>query len=100
MKSQIDNPEGFHRRYYIQKVIVVPNPKYNPGSILGLQEPYIEALIEVDEDSEYFILRIDTGGSDIEHIKACRIAVNAYAEAIKHHLPKLSEDLIEKYPLL
>ena len=60
----------------------------------------IEVFAPVDPDAEYFVLRLDTGGSDIEHIKAGRIGIHAYAEAIKHHLPQLSSDLIKRYPLI
>jgi hypothetical protein len=100
MKTQSENPTGLHRKYHIQKVITVPNPKYDNGTILGLREPYIEALIPVDNNSEYFILRLDTGAGDREHVKACRIGVHAYADAIVNHLPRLAADLKERYPLL
>lgn len=100
MKNQIDNPSGLHKRYHIQKIVTESNPHFSHDSILGLQDPYIQKTIPVDQGSEYFVLRLDTGGSDIEHIKAGRVGIHAYAEAIKHHLPQLSEDLIKRYPLL
>lgn len=77
-----DNPTGLHRRYRIWKL----NENGN--------------VLPVDEGSEYFVLRLDTGGSDPEHIKACRIAAHAYADAIEHHLPELARDLRERYPLI
>lgn len=105
MKNQIENPNGLHARYSIRKIIEVPNPKLSvPDGIYTKRVDRISPTVlktkEVDKGSEYFVLRLDTCGSDIEHIKACRVAVNAYAEAIKHHLPRLSEELIKKYPLL
>lgn len=80
--TQKENPKGLHQRYAIRKIL--PD---------GTTEPR-------DSSSEYFVLRLDEGGKDIEHIKACRIGVNAYADAIEHHLPELSKDLKERYPLL
>lgn len=86
--AQYENPNGLHQRYLIKKL--VPNgedffghPKYKTK--------------DVDEGSEYFVMRLDDGGSDPIHIAACRKAVLCYAEAIKDHLPDLSKDLIERY---
>ncbi|MBC7947195.1 MAG: hypothetical protein H7Y42_04895 [Chitinophagaceae bacterium] len=75
------NPSGLHQRYYIQKVGDFGHP------------------IPIDTGSEYFVLRLDEGGKDPIHINACRIAVNAYANAIEHHLPDLAKDLRERYPV-
>lgn len=77
--------KGLYRRFDIRKVTKVGDT---------------EVLTPVDPDAEYFVLRLDTGGSDIEHIKACRIGIHAYAEAIQPHIPQLARDLIERYPLL
>lgn len=72
---QSENPNGLHGRYIVEKVNGEP----------------------MDEDAEYFILRLDKNGSDSKHIAACRKAIMTYAEEIKDHLPKLSKDLIERY---
>jgi len=104
METQLQNPKGLHARYYIQKIKLMPNPNFSPmakqSQVINNSDPLIEGLCEVDKGSEYFVLRLDEGGSDIEHIKACRIGVHAYADAIKHHLPELAADLKERYPLL
>lgn len=89
--TQTKNPQGLHQRYHIKKIVPIKNPRE-----YGRQFK----TIPCDEDSEYFIMRLDKGGSDIEHIKACRIVVHAYANAIQHHLPELAKDLKERYPLL
>jgi hypothetical protein len=52
---------------------------------------------EIDENSEYFVLRLDENGHDPKHIAACRKAILTYAEEIKDHLPVLSEELKERY---
>lgn len=80
--TQTENPTGLHQRYAIRKIL--PNG----------------TTVARDTNSEYFVLRLDEGGKDIEHIKACRIGINAYADAIQHHLPELAKDLKERYPLL
>ena len=93
--TKSENPKGLHQRYYIQKVSGTITHRDYFGN------PYHEVVTEeVDTDSEYFVMRLDEGGSDIEHIKACRIGVHAYADAIQHHLPELAKDLRERYPLL
>jgi hypothetical protein len=52
----------------------------------------------VDRDAEYFVLRLDFHeGCDTTHVNACRAAIRCYAQNIKDHLPKLSEDLFRKY---
>lgn len=90
--EQHENPNGLHGRYFIQKI--VPNPKWEPGR--GGPRYF---KVPTEQDSEYFIMRLDSGGSDPEHIKACRIGVNAYADAIEHHLPQLAKDLRGRYPI-
>lgn len=94
--TQSENPNGFHQRYHIVKFI--KNRKYNPYD-LSNNEPEFRTY-PVDSSSEYFVLRLDEGGKDRQHIKACRVAINAYADAIEHHLPELAKDLRERYPLL
>lgn len=89
--TQRENEKGLHQRYHIQKVV-----KSDPDFFCN--DNY--TLERVDEKAEYFVLRLDKGGSDLEHIKACRIGVNAYADAIRHHLPELANDLKKRYPLL
>ena len=73
--TQRQNPNGLHQRYRVQKID-------KNGSIRA-----------TDPSSEYFIMRLDEGGKDPEHIKACRIGVHAYADAIEHKLPELAKDL-------
>ena len=70
-----ENPDGLYQKYIISKTNGKP----------------------IDKNAEYFILRLDSGGNDKKHIEACRKAVLAYANEIKEHLPKLSEDLIARY---
>ncbi len=72
---QSENPNGLHGRYIVEKVSGEP----------------------IDDDAEYFILRVDKNGSDPKHIAACRKAVITYANEIKDHLPKLASDIIERY---
>lgn len=81
--TQIENPNGLHQRYSIMKI-----------------DLHGEVVVPCDPESEYFVMRLDEGGKDREHIKACRIGVHAYADAIQHHLPELAKDLKERYPLL
>lgn len=89
------NPNGLHARYHIQKIDGWKEVKNSYSFI-----PRYEAILKpVDKNAEYFIMRLDDGGKDAEHIKACRIGVNAYADAIEHHLPELAKDLRERYPL-
>ncbi len=85
--SQEENPNGLHMRYKIRKFTGYNNSYWPP-------KPTFK---DVDKGSEYFVLRLDDGGSDPKHIAACRKAVLTYAEEIKDHLPKLSQDLIERY---
>jgi hypothetical protein len=75
LPTQQENPDGLHGRYIVLKTNGEP----------------------VDDDAEYFILRLDKNGSDPKHISACRKAVLTYADEIKDHLPKLSEDLYKLY---
>jgi hypothetical protein len=76
---------------------MIPTKSENPK---GLYNKYIVAKSNgqpIDENAEYFILRLDKFGKDSNHIKACRKAVIAYAVEIQDHLPKLAQDIIDKY---
>jgi hypothetical protein len=73
--TQEENPKGLYGRYIVQKVSGEP----------------------VGDDAEYFVLRLDKYGDDPIHIAACRKAIMTYAEEIREHLPKLANDLIERY---
>lgn len=115
-----ENPMGLHMRYYIQKVVgtqaLIPKQKdgtYGKHPRMEWEQVLLKdfadlppgtqlrpMLCDTDEGSEYFVMRLDEGGSDINHIKACRIGIHAYADAIEHHLPALAKDLRERYPLL
>ena len=50
----------------------------------------------VDYENEYFILKLSGNGDPI-HMAACKKAVLLYAKEIATHLPKLSEDIINRY---
>lgn len=93
--------KGLHRKYYIQKIVKVPNPDFCPtakqSQVINNHDQYIDGLAAVDKGSEYFVLRLDNGTGDKEHLKACRDAVLTYAKQIKKHLPELSKYLIERY---
>jgi len=73
--TQDENPDGLHQRYRIEKADGSP----------------------VEYGSEYFVLRLDDGGSDPNHIEACKAAVLRYSEKIKDHIPQLATDLKDRY---
>lgn len=89
--TQRENEAGLHQRYFIQKVVKADSNFFERDNY---------KLVPVDEGAEYFVMRLDEGGSDYHHIRACRIGVHAYANAIQHHLPELANDLRNRYPLL
>lgn len=73
------------------------NQKEQPGR--GLFRKYRIERVDgkpIDPNDEYFILKVKGEGDQI-HIKACRKAVLVYADAVKNHLPELSNDLIDRY---
>lgn len=97
-----ENPNGLQWRYRIQKVLLTTESRPSVGDYNKHRPETSEKVtyVDVDPESEYFVMRLDEGGKDREHIKACRIGINAYADAIEHHLPELAKDLRERYPLL
>lgn len=94
LPTQLESPNGLHQRYYIQKIVKVPK------TFMG--EPLDDdlKLVPVDRSADYFVMRLDTGGSNPKHIAACRVGIHAYADAIQEHLPELANDLKARYPLL
>jgi len=99
MKTQIENPNGLHQRYVIRKLVKKERRINHKGKV---RMHHINEIVEVEveEDAEYFVLRLDMKGLDINHIKACRIGVHAYAGAIESTIPQLAKDLRERYPLI
>jgi len=91
MKTESENPKGLHLKYQIKRIVGWRGGK-------GIKE--IPITKEVDKNAEYFVLRLDTGGSDLNHIKSCRIAIHAYADAIEATIPQLASDLRKRYPIL
>lgn len=75
LPTQEENPGGLHGRYYVEKVNGEP----------------------VDENAEYFILRLDRNASNPYHLAACRRAIMAYANTIQPVLPVLAHDLFARY---
>lgn len=70
-----------------------------PTKTDGLQFKYAITKADgspLDENSEYFVLRLDAGGEP-NHVAACRAAVLEYACHIEPHLPNLAADLRERW---
>lgn len=98
--SQIVNPNGLHQRYHIQK-IVLEEGSLDWSDRSGGERGFPTLVKKpVDKNAEYFVMRLDEGGKDRNHIKACRIGIHAYADAIEQFIPELAKDLRERYPLL
>lgn len=76
---------------------MIPTKEQNPD---GLHGHYIITKSDgtpVAPNAEYFVLRLDDGGSDPKHIAACRKAAMTYADAIEEHIPQLAADLRARY---
>jgi hypothetical protein len=111
LPTQKENPAGLHQRYHIEKIVLRTEEEMNDEAdkrLKHVKPQHVGEGVEVatykyvatDPESEYFVLRLDTGGSDINHVKACRIGIHAYADAIEATIPELAKDLRERYPLL
>ena len=77
----------------------IPTKEENPN---GFQQRYIVSKIDgkpIDKGAEYFVLRLDSGGKDPNHIRACRKAILEYSKWMKDHIPQLSKDLIDRWKL-
>ena len=68
-------PRGLYRRYKIEKA----NTELD-----GADDP----------DAQYFVLRLDSGGDDYAHVKACQRAALEYANQIRPHNPDLADDVV------
>lgn len=89
------NPKGLYAKYIIRKITGIRTDGFG----YPLNPPKFKTK-SVEPNSEYFVLRLDLNGGDMNHIKACRIAIHAYADAIDPHIPLLAKDLRERYPLI
>jgi len=75
---------------------MIPSKEENPN---GLHASYVVYKIDgtaIDDNPEYFVLRLDNGGEP-EHVAASRKAVMEYAREIEPFLPKLADDLRNRY---
>lgn len=79
LQSKAENPNGLHAKYVIHKAT-------DKEGIVN----------DVDPGSEFFILRLDAG-ADENHRLACIKGVIAYAEAIQPFIPKLADDILQKW---
>jgi len=86
--TKAENPNGLHKRYFVAKLI---------QGIDYSKHQLEDCILPVDEDAEYFVLRLDKNGSDPKHIQACRKAILTYAKNIAPFIPELAKDLIERY---
>lgn len=75
--SKSENPDGLHQKYVVSKVNGKP----------------------IDPRAEFFVLRLDPYCKDSIHRAACKLAVQAYADAIEAHIPQLAYDLRQRYGL-
>lgn len=85
------NPNGLHQRYSIKRIVNNPDRDIESSRTI---------LRDIDKDAEYFVFRLDLNGKDINHVKASRIGIHAYANAIEATIPGLAKDLRERYPLI
>ncbi len=65
----------WEQKYYIQKVKAL--------------EDGTPALVQVDEEAQYFVLRFDED-------RHARKAMRAYAQSIKHDAPTFAGDILQK----
>lgn len=104
MKTRLENPKGLHQRYVIRKIELAPNPLFSPtaktSQVVDNKSQYITVTAPVNKDAEYFVLRLDDMQSDPFHKEACVMAINAYADSIEPHIPKLAADIRKKYPII
>lgn len=75
LPTKEENPQGLPQRYIAQKADGSP----------------------VDPAAEYFVLRLDDGGTDPKHVEACRKAIMEYADQIRPHRPRLALDIHQRY---
>lgn len=82
----------------IERQKVGANAVYEKVSCPGFYRKYCVSKFDgtpCDIDAEYFVLRIDGGGTDRVHVEACRKAAEAYAAAVEGtHLSEVGEDLL------
>ncbi|MFA7254095.1 MAG: hypothetical protein WC107_06110 [Patescibacteria group bacterium] len=70
------------------------------GQPLGLYQRYTVTKTQPAQDGPgdpnavYFVLRLDAAGKDPVHIRACQRAALAYAQEIRHHIPRLADELV------
>lgn len=88
LPTKEENPKGLHAKYLIKKFA---------GFTRNGGEP---VFTDVDKDAEYFVLRLDLKAKDLNHVRACRLAIHSYADAIEPTIPELAKDLKERYPLI
>lgn len=86
-----ENPKGLYAKYQIRKIVGLKNVKNSFGHRKQFKTKAV--------DGEYFILRLDDQQGDPNHLRACRLAINTYADAIESSIPKLAQDLKERYPV-
>ena len=78
LPSEKENPNGLHLKYIITKANGEP----------------------VDENAEYFVLRLDDKCSNPHHAEASKRAIIQYAISIREYMPELATEILMKYNFL
>ena len=76
---------------------MLPTQKENPNGLYQKYELEHTDGSPIDPRNEYFVLKV-AGFGNADHIVASRIAIRAYADAIKDTMPELAADLMQRYP--
>lgn len=84
-------------KYQIRKLVEHPGKLDYSDRSGGDRSRPTYSTKTVDPDAEYFVLRLDDKSEDI---KAARIAIHAYADAVSKELPGLASRLKNRYPLI
>jgi len=85
LPSRVENPNGLHEKFHIQKIIGYHKAK-----------PMYQ---DIGYGEEYFVLRLDDMQHNEAHLQACRAAALAYAKSISKTFPKVAEEMIKRYGL-
>lgn len=84
LPTALDNHKGLHSKFSLQKIIAYTNKK---------KPIYVDTL----PNEEYFVLRLDEHQCNKEHLRACKAAIQSYANVIGETQPLLAQEIIERY---
>lgn len=86
LPNALDKPNGLHIKYFMQRIV-------------GYTTKRKPIYVDIQQGEEFFVLRLDEGCKDKNHLAACKVAAKAYMDYMLKINSELVTDMKKRYGL-